>query len=77
MKATLEFNLEDNEDIMAHMRCIKSLDMAMLLWELQMNTKKQIQNDNPKINQKMLDIVFDKINSLYEEHDINIEKLNR
>lgn len=77
MKATLTFNLEDNDDAMAHHRCIKSLDMAMLLWELQLNTRKQIENDNPKINQKTLDTVFEKINKLYEEYDINIDKLNR
>lgn len=77
MKATLTFNLEDNDDAMAHHRCIKSMDMAMLLYEIQVNTKKQMLNDYPKINQKMLDTVFEKINKLYEEYDINIDKLNR
>jgi hypothetical protein len=33
MKATLQFNLEDEEDRMAHFRCVKSLDMALAMWE--------------------------------------------
>lgn len=33
MKATLQFNLEDEEDRMAHLRCVKSLDMALAMWE--------------------------------------------
>lgn len=33
MKAVLQFNLEDEEDRMAHFRCVKSLDMALAMWE--------------------------------------------
>ena len=33
MKATLTFNLDDIDDRLAHYRCIKSLDMALALWE--------------------------------------------
>lgn len=33
MKATLQFNLEDEDDRMAHFRCVKSLDMALAMWE--------------------------------------------
>jgi len=29
MKATLEFDLNDPDDRMAHFRCVKSLDMAI------------------------------------------------
>jgi hypothetical protein len=31
MKATLEFNLDDQDDREEHLRCIKSLDIAMAL----------------------------------------------
>lgn len=31
MKAKLEFNLDDMDDEMAHMRCIKSLDMVLAM----------------------------------------------
>jgi len=31
MKATLEFDLDEYDDILAHLRCIKSLDMSLAL----------------------------------------------
>lgn len=34
MKAILEFNLDDPDDAMAHLRCAKSLDMALLIWNI-------------------------------------------
>ena len=34
MKATLEFNMDEPEDVMAHLRCAKSLDMALALWDI-------------------------------------------
>ena len=33
-KAILEFDLNDSDDVMAHMRAVKSLDMASVLWEM-------------------------------------------
>lgn len=34
MKAILEFNLDEKDDIEAHLRCIKALDMAQALWDM-------------------------------------------
>lgn len=34
MEATLKFNLDDFDDRMAHLRCVKSLDMCLVLLEL-------------------------------------------
>lgn len=44
MKATLTFDLYDPDDKMAHIRAIKSIDMASVLWELQHNTYKKLEN---------------------------------
>ena len=41
MKATLDFDLDNPDDRMAHMRAVKSLDMAIVLFELQTNLKKK------------------------------------
>jgi len=38
MKARLTFNLEEPGDVLAHNRCIKSTDMAILLFQLIYNT---------------------------------------
>lgn len=32
MKALLQFNLDNEEDAMAHLRCVKALDMALAMW---------------------------------------------
>jgi hypothetical protein len=34
MKAILEFNLDEHDDKQAHLRSIKSLSMAIILWEM-------------------------------------------
>jgi hypothetical protein len=34
MIAELKFNLDDPEDAMAHLRCVKALDMMVTLWEM-------------------------------------------
>jgi hypothetical protein len=34
MEATLKFNLDDFDDRIAHLRCVKSLDMCLVLFEL-------------------------------------------
>jgi hypothetical protein len=42
MKAILEFNLDEPEDRMAHLRCIKSEDMASVLFEILTNLEKKV-----------------------------------
>lgn len=34
MKAILEFNLDEPFDKEAHLRCIKSTDLALVIWDL-------------------------------------------
>ena len=42
MKAILEFNLDDADDRIAHLRCVKSTDMAIVLWEILTNMEKSV-----------------------------------
>lgn len=37
MKAILEFDLNDPDDKMAHYRCIKSLEMALVIFQVALN----------------------------------------
>ena len=79
MKAQFNFDMDDADDRMEHLRCIKSLDMSLVLWELNCNSKKGFENKisvNPKMNAyDVLDMIFDEFRSLLEEHDINVDKL--
>jgi hypothetical protein len=34
MKAILEFNLDDADDKMSHLRCVKATEMMVTLWEM-------------------------------------------
>jgi hypothetical protein len=45
MKAILEFDLDDHDDRMAHLRCVKSTDMAIVISEILHNLEKQVQNE--------------------------------
>jgi hypothetical protein len=42
-KAKLKYDLDDFDDRMAHLRAVKSLDMAMALWDITHNTKKGLE----------------------------------
>ena len=45
MKASLNFDLDDKHDRMTHLRCVKSSDMANVLFEVTHNLKKQLEDD--------------------------------
>ena len=77
-KATLEFDLNDPDDQMAHLRAVKSLDMALALWEIIYNTKKKIESEieeNKLDGYDTLDKVYEKIWESLDDHGIKIDEL--
>lgn len=44
MKGILEFDLNDPDDIMSHLRCVKSSDLALALWDIYHNLPKRIES---------------------------------
>lgn len=73
MKAILEFNLDDADDIISHERCVKAEDMAIILWELVHNIQKKTEYLNDDI--EPIDYVFNWINEEMQDRGINIDKL--
>lgn len=76
MKATIKYNLNDRDDEMALKRALKSTDMALVLFEIQYNLKKHceyFEQSNPGAD--MVEHIFDEINDLINEHDINVDEL--
>jgi len=78
MKGILEFDLNDLDDRLAHERAVKSLDMALVLWHLIHNTRRDMMD---KINRALeedknftphdsLDIIYDELQRLLEEHAV-------
>jgi len=79
-KAILEFDLNDHEDRMAHLRCVKSTDMAIALFEITRNLRKKCEHicGSMEADSDQHDgvyLTFEQINELLDEHDINIDEL--
>ena len=77
-KGILEYDLNDSDDAMAHLRAVKSLDMAMALWEIIHNTKKGLEwaMEGKDIDKyEALEMVYEKIYEILEEHNIKMDDL--
>lgn len=79
MKAILEFNLDDKDDKEAHLRCVKSLDMAILLFELANNKKRELFADGDTTSvasyNNGVESVFEKIHEMIEDYGIILDEL--
>jgi hypothetical protein len=76
--ATLTFDLNDSDDTIAHLRAVKSLDMAMALWEIVHNTKKGLEwsmEGKEMDKYDALEMVYEKIHEILEEHNIKTDEL--
>ena len=65
MKAVLEFELDNPDDKMAHLRCVKSLDMALFIWDVRELLNKELKPN--ELNRKLSD--------LFEHYNIVIYEL--
>jgi hypothetical protein len=77
-KAILEFNLNDQDDVMQYKRTVKSTDMAMALWEITHNTKKGLEwsLEGKELDKyDTLELVFDKIYEILNDNNINVDEL--
>jgi len=77
-KANLTFDLDDRDDRMEFERMMKSLDMAMMLWELDMNGYRKFTKYNERQDdayQEGIEEVFEYIRGLLREHNIDVEQL--
>jgi len=71
MKAILKFDLNEQDDILAHKRCVKSLDMALVLWKVDQYLRSESKyKDN--------EIAYEIRQNLYEimsDHGLNFNDL--
>jgi hypothetical protein len=82
MRATLSFNLDDGDDQRAHMRCVKSLDMALFIWELKCNLRKRMFRESDirgesdgKDYEPGVTLAWEMLDELLEESNINVDDL--
>jgi hypothetical protein len=77
-KAKIEYDLNDRDDMFAHKRAVKSLDMALVLWEITHNTKKGLEwsmEGKEMDKYDALELVYEKILEIMSEHNVDIEDL--
>lgn len=81
-KVKVIYDLENIEDELALNRALKSTSMASVLFEIRGNLRKKcewelesLEADSDKWDG--LEVVFRKLNELFDEHDININDLIR
>jgi hypothetical protein len=77
-KAILEYDLNDFDDKLAHFRAVKSLDMGLALWDIVHNTKKGLEwaMEGKELDKyDALEMVFEKIHEILQEHNIDTEEL--
>lgn len=74
MRANLLFDLEDADDRMEHLRCIKSLDMALAMWDFAAKLRNIVDTseDGKYIDE---DLVWKAWDDALTEYDINLDKL--
>lgn len=76
--ATLTFDLSDGDDRYEFNRMTKARDMALMLWELDMNGYRKFTKYNERQEsayQEGIEEVFEYIRTLLQEHQINVEDL--
>ena len=76
--ATLTFDLSDGDDRIEFNRATKALDMAMALWEIDMNGYRKFTKYNERQEaayQEGIEEVFEYIRDLLQQRQINVEDL--
>jgi hypothetical protein len=80
MKAKLQYDLNDPDDRMAHLRAVKSLDMASALFEITRNLRKNVirkfEDDDREYDVfDGIQEVFDRIHEILGDNNIDIDEL--
>lgn len=76
--ATLTFDLSDSDDRFEFNRATKALDMAMALWEIDINGYRKFTKYNDRQEeayQEGIEEVFEYIRELLREHQVDVEQL--
>ena len=76
--ATLTFDLNEPDDVLAHLRCVKSTDMAIAIWDIIHNTKKGLEwsmEGKEMDKYDALEMVYEKIHEILAEHNIKCDEL--
>lgn len=77
-KAILEFNLDEFEDVSAHMRCVKARDMALALWDLDQHLRAQTKYAPDSMSGEVYDALQqtrDQLHEIMNSYNIDLDEL--
>jgi hypothetical protein len=76
MKATLEFDLNDADDIKAHLRCTKATDMAIALLDITSKLRSTLKYQTlDEIEYEIVKKIQEEIRDSLQENGINLDEL--
>lgn len=78
MKAIIKYDLSDPDDRVDHMIAVHANDMCSVLWEFLFNSKKEFEwkiDDKNMTADETLDMIYEKLADLLNEHSLDIDKL--
>lgn len=77
MKAILEFNMDEFEDVVAHKRAIKSLDVLLVLYDFDQHLRSELKyNENLTDEQyEKLDKTREKLYEIMNERSVSLDEL--
>lgn len=76
MKAILEFDLDEGQDKTAHLRCVKAVNMAIALWDMDQYLRGLIKyGELDDVVYKTLEETRDKLREIMSENSIDLDEL--
>ena len=77
MKAILEFNMDEFDDMVAHKRAVKSLDVLLVLYDFDQHLRSELKyNENLTDEQyEKLDKTREKLYEIMNERNVSLDEL--
>lgn len=77
MKAILEFNMDEFDDVVAHKRATKSLDVLLVLYDFDQHLRSELKyNENLSEEEyEKLDKLRDKLYEIMNERNVSLDEL--
>ena len=77
MEAILKFNLDNPDDKIAHMRCVKATDMALMLWDIKQKIRSKLKysDDLSEDELHQWEVMQDEFYSIADDYGINLDEL--
>ena len=77
MEAILKFNLDNPDDKIDHMRCVKATDMALMLWDIKQKIRSKLKysNDLSEDELHQWEVMQDEFYSIADDYGINLDLL--